>query len=154
MLTFIFFLNCKMKRVASNPERPPEINFNEIKSRVVDKSAIDNLEKAYKALSVKFPGDNNVSQQIIAEEKEHKERGAKLVGKIRAETKEANELLHKFEIMIPVDQMHPEEFVLTFPDWANSPQGPAVLPEVEKKPGLSKKEYAEVTKNLDNYKLL
>lgn len=104
-----------MNRVVANPESPPEINFNEIKSKIVDKAAVEKLEKAYRALTVQYPGDNNLSQKISEQEKEHKERGQKLVGKIREETKEANELLQKFENMIPYDQMWPEEFIQTFP---------------------------------------
>ena len=114
---------------------------------MVDKSAVDSLEKAYKALAVKFPGDNNVSQQIAAQEAEHKQKGQQLVGRIREETKEANDLLKKFDDMIPYDQMHPEEYVLTFPDWNDSPQNPILYPRDERRPGLSKKEYDEITKS-------
>ena len=134
-------------RVVANPEKPPEIDFSAIKARVVDKAAVDNLEKAYKALSVKFPGDNNLTQQIATQETEHKARGQKLVGQIREETKEANELLKKFEDMIPFDQMHPEEYIQTFPDWNNSPQQPLLDPRDERRPGYSKKEYDEVSKS-------
>lgn len=133
--------------MAANPERPPEIDFSAIKSRVVDKSAVDALEKAYKALAVKFPGDNNVTQEITAQEAEHKEKGQKLVGQIRAETKEANELLKKFDDMIPYDQMHPEEYIQTFPEWNDTPQSPAIHPRDMRRPGHTKKEYDEIEKS-------
>lgn len=132
--------------MAANPERPPEIDFGSIKSRVVDKSAVDALEKAYKALAVKYPGDNNVTQEIAAQESKHKQKGQELVGRIRAETQEANELLKKFDDMIPYDQMHPEEFIMTFPDWNDTPQNPVLYPRDMRRPGHSKKEYAEIEK--------
>ena len=140
----------KSTRVVANPERPPEIDFSAIKSKVVDKSAVDNLEKAYKALAVKYPGDNNVSQQIAAQESEHKEKGQKLVHQIREETKEANELLKKFDDMIPFDQMHREEYILTFPDWNDSPQNPVIYPREERPPGKSKKEYHEISETYND----
>lgn len=131
-----------------NPEKPPEINFNAIKAKVADKTAVESLEKAYKALSVNFPGDNNVAQQIAAQEREHKERGQKLIGRVRQETKEAHELIQKFEDMIPYDQMHPDEFVYTFPDWSSTAQNPSVLPDVDRVPGLSKKQYKEASDSI------
>lgn len=115
---------------------------------MVDKKAVEQLEKAYKSLSVSFPSDNNVSQQIAAQEREHKERGQKLIGKIKAETAESKELLDKFEKMIPFDQMHPEEYCHTFPEWSHSPQNPAIHSS-QYRAGLTKKDYHEITKNLN-----
>jgi len=135
-----------MRRVHENPEKPPEIDFAAYKKLVNNKAAIDQLEKSYKALSISYPPET-LSAQIDAQEKQTAVEGKKFADSLSTRINEAEELLQKFKLMIPVDQMTPEEFAHTFPDWAITGGVESLAPNSEKTPGLSKEERADFRKN-------
>lgn len=135
-----------LRRVNENPEKAPEIDFAAYKKLVNNKAAIDQLEKSYKALSIAYPPDN-LAAKIDAEERATAIEGKKFADSLTARIGEAEELLQKFKIMLPVDQMSPEDFARTFPDWAVTGGVESLAPNTEKTPGLTKEEREHIRKN-------
>lgn len=60
--------------------------------------------------------------------------------------KQAEELAHKFRVMIPYGEMTEEDFCLTFPEWVYSRKDPSIEPHPERAPGLTAEERAELAK--------
>jgi len=52
----------------SYPENAPQIDWSTYRQKVVNKSVVDQLENAYKALSIPYPKDTK-SQEVDAQEK-------------------------------------------------------------------------------------
>ncbi|XP_054722392.1 ATP synthase subunit d, mitochondrial-like [Uloborus diversus] len=56
------------KRVMSNPEKPPAIDFEAYRSRLPNRAMVDEFEKQYKSIKVPFPADN-LTAQVDEQEK-------------------------------------------------------------------------------------
>lgn len=83
------------RRVHANPEKPQEIDFAAYKNLVKNKAAIEQLEKAYKSLSVSYPPDT-VSSQIDAQEQQTRIEGKKFSESLDSRIKEAEELVRLY----------------------------------------------------------
>lgn len=55
--------------VQTNPENPPDIDWNGYKSQIANKDVVSQLESAYKALKIPYPKDA-VTPQIDQQEKD------------------------------------------------------------------------------------
>ncbi|OTF83778.1 ATP synthase subunit d, mitochondrial-like protein [Euroglyphus maynei] len=126
-------------RALSYPENPPEINFNEYKTRVSNKDLVQKLEQAYKSLKIPYP-KNTVASEIDQQESEYKTKCNEYMSVANAKIAEAEKLRKKFELMLPVRHMSNEDFTLTFPDWVCTLESPSIYPHFEKTPGLTKEE--------------
>ena len=103
------------------------------------------LEAAYKAVQVPYPPDT--LSGAIDEQAKKAKADAKLFEEISKEkVKQAEELLQKYKVMIPYDEMLLEDFALTFPDWVSSRADPSCYPNYERSPGISKEEKAQYAK--------
>lgn len=136
-----------LRRMLSYPENAPQIDWTYYRKNVINKSVVDQLESAYKALSITYPKDT-VSDQIAAQEAENQKEVEQFIKDSKEMIAEANKLVEKFNLMIPVKEMTEEEFALTFPDWSvRQTVRPSWWPHEEATPGLTKKEREEITKS-------
>lgn len=54
--------------VLSNPEKTPEVDFEGYKKQITNKAVVDQLQAAYKSVSVPYPPDN-ISGHVDDQEK-------------------------------------------------------------------------------------
>lgn len=129
----------------SNPEKPADIDWSYYKSNIVNKDVVAKLEAAYKAVQVPYPKDNQ-SHLIDEQEKKAKADYEVFVQISNDKIKQAEELAHKFRVMIPYHDMSLEDFSLTFPEWVYSRADPSIWPHPERQPGLTPEERKELAK--------
>lgn len=58
----------------SYPENPPQIDFNQYKSKVANKDLVQKLEQAYKSMKIVYPTDTERGAEIAKQEAEHKKQ--------------------------------------------------------------------------------
>jgi hypothetical protein len=132
-------------RVLSYPEKPAEIDWTQYKNNIADKDVVSKLEAAYKSVQVPYPKDTQ-SQLIDEQEKQANAEYKVFVEISNDKIKQAEELAHKFRVMIPYGQMLEEDFALTFPDWVYSRKNPSLPPHPELTPGITPEQRAELAK--------
>lgn len=72
-------------RVQANPEKPPEINWEQYKKLVQDKSLVDKMQSAYEKFKVPYPSDTLTAQvdkqweELIPKIKEYCEEQNKII---------------------------------------------------------------------------
>ncbi|RWS28969.1 ATP synthase subunit d-like protein [Leptotrombidium deliense] len=137
-----------LRKVMSFPENAPAINWSEYRTKIVNKAVVDELEKAYKAVSVPYPEDKWTSS-VDEQEKNNENSVAEYCEWSRSKVKEAEEMLQKFKLMIPYDRMTDEEFAQTFPDWSMTKEKNSLYPHYEFTPGMSKEEREEAKRKPD-----
>jgi len=135
-----------LRRMLSYPETAPQIDWAYYRKNITAASVVDQLEKSYKALNIAYPKDN-VTEQINAQEVENEKEVELFIKDSKQIQTEANKMLDKFKVMLPIADMCEEEFALTFPDWAvRQTVRPTWWPHQETTPGLSQKEREEILK--------
>lgn len=134
-----------MIRVMSYPEKPADIDWNRYKSNIANKDVVDKLQAAYKSVQVPYPKDTQ-TPLIDEQEKKAKADYEIFVQISNDKIKQAEELAHKFRVMIPYGQMLEEDYCLTFPDWVYSRADPSIEPHPERAPGLTPEERIELAK--------
>ena len=134
-----------MNRVLSNPEKPPEVDWNNYKANITNKDVVTKLEAAYKSLvqQVPYPQDT-ISSQIDDQAKQAKAEYKLLCQISNEKIKECEELQNKYKVMIPYGQMTNEDYALTFPDYVYSRKDPSIWPNEERAPGLTKEEREQI----------
>jgi len=134
-----------LRRMLSYPETAPQIDWSHYRKNLTDASVVDQLEAAYKALNIVYPKDT-LSHEVDAQQKQNELETQEFIKDSQLVIAEANKMLEKFKVMIPVKDMSEEEFTLTFPEWNPRWQEPSWWPHPETTPGLSKKQREEFMK--------
>lgn len=78
--------------VQANPETPPEIDWNNYKSKIANKDVVSQLESGYKALKIPYPKDA-VTPMIDQQEKECQVTVEEFCKQSNGKIKEAEELV-------------------------------------------------------------
>jgi len=127
-----------VSRVQSLPETPPALNFAAVKSQISDPAIVDAIEKSYKAAlaSIPYPKDTK-SHEVDAQEKEQLAFAEIIEQRNARDIKEADELIEKFQLMIPYDRMTKEDWALTFPDWSWDYKEPTIWPHRARWPDVT-----------------
>lgn len=76
----------------SNPETAPAIDWAYYKKNVQEKSVVDQLEAAYKALSITYPKDT-LSHEVDAQEKVNEKEVEEFIKDSKLVIAEANKLV-------------------------------------------------------------
>ncbi|KAF5280585.1 hypothetical protein FQR65_LT00338 [Abscondita terminalis] len=109
-----------LRRVLSQPETPPQIDWSYYESVVPVKGMVENFRKSYEALKIPYPPDT-VSGQLDALEKEIKGDIEKFKNESNQRIDEYKKQLAYLASLIPFDQMTMEDYKDAFPEEALDP---------------------------------
>ncbi|CAG9771052.1 unnamed protein product [Ceutorhynchus assimilis] len=109
-----------LRRVTSQPEKPPAINWDFYKQKVPIAGMVDEFQKKYSALSIPFPPDT-VSPQIDSQEKEIKAEIEKFKAESNANIAEYKKQIAHIASLLPYDQMTLEDYRDAHPEDALDP---------------------------------
>ncbi|KAJ8979850.1 hypothetical protein NQ317_006314 [Molorchus minor] len=109
-----------LRRVLSNPEQPPAIDWAFYKSKVPVAGMVDEFQKQYSALKISYPVDT-VSAQIDALEKDVKGDVDKFKSESNSRIAEYKKQLAHIASLIPYDQMTMEDYRDAYPEDALDP---------------------------------
>ncbi|KAL1517326.1 hypothetical protein ABEB36_001103 [Hypothenemus hampei] len=109
-----------LRRVLSQPEKPPAINWDYYKQRVPVAGMVDEFQKRYTSLNIPYPPDTMVGQ-LDAQEKEIKSDIEKFKNESNVRIQEYKAQLAHLASLLPYDQMTMEDFRDAHPDEALDP---------------------------------
>lgn len=109
-----------LRRMMSNPENPPKIDWAFYKNKVPIPGMVDNFQKTYESMQIPYPKDT-ISSQIEAQEKEVKSQIAafKQSSVSRIESYKAE--IEHIKSLLPYNQMTLEDFADAHPEQALNP---------------------------------
>ncbi|XP_056636216.1 ATP synthase subunit d, mitochondrial [Diorhabda carinulata] len=109
-----------LRRVMSNPEQAPAIDWAFYKSKVPVAGMVDEFQKQYSALSIPYPPDT-IKPQLDSLEKEIKSDIEKFKSESNTRIAEYKKQLAHIASLIPYDQMTMEDYRDAYPEDALDP---------------------------------
>jgi len=109
-----------LRRVLSNPEAAPKINFAEYKSKIPIAGLVDSLQKQFEALKVPYPADK-LSTEIAAQEKEAEQTIAQFIAASKGKIQDHQKKLASWDDVLPFEEMTLEDAKTMFPELVVDP---------------------------------
>jgi len=145
----VFFIALKarsdnyLRRVLSNPEAPPKLDFSAYKGKIPIAGLVDSFQKQYDAVKVPYPADK-LSSEIAAQESKAMQDIKAFVGDSNKRIAQNNEQIAKWDKVLPFEEMTLEDYKNAFPEQALDPiNNPTLWPHTpEEQPGYNAKHQA------------
>jgi len=104
-----------LRRVLSNPETPPKLNFAEYKSKIPIAGLVDSLQKQFEALKVPYPADK-LTSEVNAQEKQAESAVKQFVADSNGRIGEHSKKLANWDDVLPFEEMTLEDSKEMFPE--------------------------------------
>ncbi|XP_063239199.1 ATP synthase subunit d, mitochondrial [Bacillus rossius redtenbacheri] len=109
-----------LRRMLSQPEEPPKIDWAFYKTSVAVPGMVEDFQKKYDALKIPYPADN-LTPQIEAQKQEAAKEVKEYINASNARIASYEAELAKIRAMLPFEMMTMEDFRDAYPDQALDP---------------------------------
>ncbi|KAL6259421.1 hypothetical protein P5V15_009344 [Pogonomyrmex californicus] len=118
-----------LRRMNSNPETPPKIDWAFYKKNISVPGLVDKFQKEYESFKVPYPIDKYTSE-VEAQEKEVNSKIGQFIVESNQRIATATKEIERIRNLLPFSEMTMEDFRDAYPDQAINPDKPTAWPHI------------------------